>query len=77
MANGLIHDLMERYVDYIDPKVMVQEVEHTFFNKLFVAESGIRKQFFACSGNEVIYVNYYGNEQTEGIIMLLPNAFMK
>lgn len=77
MANGLIHDLMERYVDYIDPNVMGQEIEHEFFNKLFVAEGGIRKQFFACLGNEVIYVNYYGNEQAEDIIKLLPNVFMK
>ncbi|ABX41736.1 DUF2812 domain-containing protein [Lachnoclostridium phytofermentans] len=77
MAIGLVHDLMDRYVDDFDPNVMVQEVEHTYFDKLFVAESGIRKQFFACSGNEVIYLNYYGNEQAEDIIMLLPKAFMK
>lgn len=77
MAISLIHDLMERYVDDFDPKVTVQEVDHTFFDKLFVAEDGIRKQIFACSGDEVIYVDYFGNEQAEDIITLLPKAFMK
>jgi hypothetical protein len=72
MAINLIHDLMERYVDDFDPKVTVQEVDHPFFDQLLVAEDGIRKQIFACSGNEVIYVNYFGNGQAEDIITLIP-----
>lgn len=75
MSISLIHDLMERYVDEFDPKVIIQETEHTFFDKLFVAEDGIRKQIFAYSGNEVIYVDYFGNEQAENIITLLPQVF--
>lgn len=75
MGISVIQDLMERYVEKLDPKVTVQEVHHTFFNKLYVAEDGIRKQIFAYSGNEVIYVDYFGNKKSENIMELLPKAF--
>lgn len=77
MSDGLIHDLMERYVDSFDPKVAVQEMRNTFFDKLFVAEDGIRKQIFACYGNKIIYISYYGNVETENILTLLPQAILK
>lgn len=75
MGISVIQDLMERYVEKLDPKVTVQEVKHTFFNKLYVAEGGIRKQIFAYSGNEVIYVDYFGDKKAENIMELLPKAF--
>lgn len=74
LTNSLIHDLIKRYVDEFDPKVTVHEVNNKFFDKLYVAEDGIRKQIFAYSGNEVIYVDYFGNELAENIIALLPEA---
>lgn len=77
MADGLIHDLIDRYVDRFDPKVSVQEKGSSFFAKLFVAEDGIRKQVFASYGNEIIYVSYYGNGDMENIVTLLPQAIMQ
>ncbi|MDF2804385.1 MAG: hypothetical protein K0S61_4290 [Anaerocolumna sp.] len=75
MAISLLQDLVERYVNDFDPKVIIQEVNHTFFDKLYVVEDGIRKQIFAYSGNEVIYVDYFGSKNAEDIIALLPEAF--
>ena len=74
MADSLIHDLMERHL-MPDPKMTVQELGSENFEKLIVAQTGIRKEIFAFSGNEVIYVKYFGKMQAENIIALLPQAF--
>lgn len=75
MADSLIQDLMEWYVDDYEPDLTIQERNHAFFDKLVIAQSGIRKEIFAYSGNEVIYVQYFGNAKAEDIIALLPQAF--
>lgn len=75
MADSLIDDLMERYLDGLEPKLTVQELDHASFDKLIVAQAGIMKEIFASSGNKVIYVKYFGKAQAEDIIALLPQAF--
>lgn len=75
MADSLIYNLMERHVEYLDPELKVQELNSTHFDKLIVAQIGIRKEIFASSGNEIIYIKYFGKVQAEDIIALLPQAF--
>lgn len=74
MADSLIQDLMEWYVDDYEPDLTIRERDHAFFEKLVIAQSGIRKEIFACSGNEVIYVQYFGKAKAEDIVKLLPQA---
>jgi hypothetical protein len=74
MADSLIHDLMELH-PMPDPEMTVQELCSENFDKLIVAQTGIRKEIFAFSGNEVIYVKYFGKMEAESIIPLLPQAF--
>jgi hypothetical protein len=62
MADSLIYDLMERHL-MPDPKMTVQELDSGNFEKLIVAQTGISKEIFAFSGNEVIYVKYFGKMQ--------------
>lgn len=75
MADSLLHDLMERHIEYFDPELTVQELDGSQFDKLIVAQAGIRKEIFACSGNEVIFIKYFGKVEAETIIALLPQAF--
>jgi len=75
MADSLVDDLMDRYVHDFDPKVTVYTPANSTFDLLFVAEDGIRTQIFACVGNEVVYISYFGEVPTEDLLALLPQIF--
>jgi hypothetical protein len=75
MTDNLIRDLKKKFVDSYDPEITVHEEKFEGFDRLIVAESGIRKQVFAARGKEVIYVDYFGNAQSQELIRLLPQAF--
>ncbi|MDF2655594.1 MAG: hypothetical protein K0R19_2068 [Bacillota bacterium] len=75
MADNLIRDLEKKFIDSYDPEMTVRREEAEGFDQLIIAESGIRKQVFAARGKEVVYVNYFGNVQSQELIRLLPQAF--
>jgi len=69
MADGLIRNLMKRYVH--DPNVIIEEVKTAEFDKLYVAKEETQKQIFTILDDKVIYINYYGNKNEDDIIHLL------
>lgn len=75
MADDLTRDLEKKFVDSYDPEMIVREENAEGFDRLIVAESGIRKQVLAARGKEVMYVDYFGNAQAQDLIRLLPQAF--
>lgn len=71
MADGLIHDLMDRNIDKYEIDIVIREVASPTFDSIYIAEDGIRKQIFASCENTVTYISYYGNEDSSKIITLL------
>ncbi|MDF2614483.1 MAG: hypothetical protein K0S71_2269 [Clostridia bacterium] len=66
MTDGLLHDLMKRYL--YNPDSRPSKVENSSFDELYIIEEDLTKQIFACWENKVIYVRYHGKKDIEHII---------
>ncbi|KUO65197.1 MAG: hypothetical protein APF84_08675 [Gracilibacter sp. BRH_c7a] len=74
MADNLTLDLINRYVWRDNAEV--KDVNHPEFDKLYMAEDGIRKQIFAYLDNQVIHVTYYGKERIEDVLPQLAQKMI-
>lgn len=70
LAEKLTSDLIHRYI-YRD-NVEVREISYPGLDKAYIAEEGTRKHIFAYSDNHVIHITYYGKENIEDIVPLIP-----
>lgn len=59
LAKPLMEDLIKRYIDPYDNMTM-EELSVKGFDRAVLATKGESQQLFACKGNEVIYLKYYG-----------------
>lgn len=73
-ADGLIKDLIRRYnyrfYEDTSSTEYTEQVQDSYFDRLYVFEDDgeINKQIYASVGNIVIFVNYYGNADSDHII---------
>lgn len=73
-ADGLIKDLIRRYnyrfYEDTSSTEYTEQVQDSYFDRLYVFEKHdeINKQIYASVGNIVIFVNYYGNADSDHII---------
>ncbi|MEL7655220.1 MAG: DUF2812 domain-containing protein, partial [Bacillota bacterium] len=70
MANGLLQDLMKRYLYEENQKLQLQRIENDVFDQLYVMEDAEEKQIFAINGNKVLYIRYYGYAASDKILAL-------
>jgi hypothetical protein len=72
IADGLIHDLMDRYLYKTD--ITRQKVDTDLFDQVYISVEGIEKQIFASLNNNVIHVRYYGNKDAAHILSLISST---
>lgn len=59
LAKPLMEDLITRYRVPYD-NLIVEELSFKGFDRAVLVTKGVRQQLYACKGNEVIYLRYYG-----------------
>ncbi len=59
LAKPLMEDLITRYIVPYSNMTM-EELSVKGFDRAVLATEGVNQQLFACKGNEVIYLKYYG-----------------
>lgn len=73
MADGLLQDLMKRYLYEENQKLQLQRIESNVFDHLYVMEDEEEKQIFASRSNKVFYIRYYGYATADRILELAEN----
>lgn len=74
LAVPLYHEQIQLYTSRLDPRA-VTEPEHPGFDHITIACSGEYAQLFACRGNQVIHIQYWGNAGLTGLLDELSAAF--
>jgi hypothetical protein len=69
LSEPLVKDLINRYI--WEDEIEILEIPYPGMDKVLLAEDDIRKQIFACQGDKVMYVSYYGNADIAKIIPLV------
>lgn len=70
MAEGLLEDLIHRYYDS-NSDIKLVKIEDSKLDHLYVASGETNTSIFAAYNNNVIYMEYAGNENIDRIITLL------
>jgi len=68
MADGLINDLLERFLYEYDKDVQI--ISHPDFDNLYILDNHETKQIFASIGENVLYIRYHGYADIDRIITL-------
>lgn len=72
MAQGLMKDLMKKYVETKDPFLIgPKSLSVAGFDQLYYTQRDEGKQLFAIVGNQVVYVRYHGNKEVGDVVPLL------
>lgn len=70
MADGLLKDLMSRYLYEESQRVQLQKIESDVFDQLYVMVDEEENQIFASHDNKVLYIRYYGYTDINQILTL-------
>lgn len=72
MSDGVVRDLLKRHL-YGEGQI-VQVIDHTKFDHLYIVNNREMKQIFASIGKQVVYVRYHGYRDTNQLVELLAES---